>query len=61
MLYSQGEYVCYKKYIGKIHFTISENKTYIVTLYNYRGFSEIEKQIDERDLYQFEQLCIEGT
>ena len=59
MLYNKGDLVQYKKYLGRIHFGISENKTYIVTLFNYNSFPEIDKQISQVELYQaYEQLAI---
>jgi hypothetical protein len=60
MLFSKGEYVYFKKYIGRIFAVFPANKTYLVTLYGYRGHAEIGKQIPENQLYSYEQIKIEG-
>lgn len=57
MLYKTGDYVYYRKYLGKVKF-VYENKSYMVTLYNYRNFEQIDKQIDENALYPCEQMIL---
>jgi len=59
MLYKQGDLVQYKKYQGIVRFAYAENKTYIVTLYAYRGTYRVDKQISQIELYPaYEQLAI---
>ena len=52
MLYKTGDLVQYKKYRGRVRFAYEENKTYIVTLFAYRGMIKTDKQISQVDLCQ---------
>lgn len=58
MLFKKGDLVQYKKYIGKIKFIYESNKTYMVTLYNYHGFKEIDRQCNQIELCEFTQIAI---
>lgn len=58
MLYEKGEPVAWKKWFGHIRFVIAENKSYIVTLHDYRNYQNIDKQINENELYSLEQMKI---
>ncbi len=48
MDYLPGEFVYYKKYLGKVRFDLGDKC--VVTLYNYHGFKELDVQIDKKDL-----------
>lgn len=54
MLFNKNDIVVYKGYLGKIKFGCDYNKSYIVTLYNYRGFEEIDRQVNQIDLYKYD-------
>lgn len=58
MLYKPGQMVQWKKYIGKVHFVFEYNKSYMITLYDYRGFPKIDRQLNEYELSEYEQLSI---
>jgi len=59
MLYKTGDLVYYKKYQGRVRFAYVENKTYIVTLFGYRGPNRVDKQISQVDLCPaYEQISI---
>lgn len=58
VLFKKDDYVQYKKYIGIIHFVMEENKTYIVTLLNYHGMKQVDRQIDQRELCEFTQIAL---
>lgn len=58
MLYSKGDIIQYKKYLGKVIHVFEANKSYMVELYNYKGYLALHKQLNEHDIYKFEQITI---
>lgn len=50
----KGDLVQYKSYTGKIRFEIPYNKSVIVTLCNYKGFKEIDKELYLNEIFQIE-------
>jgi hypothetical protein len=58
MLYQPGDFVQWKKYRGTVKFVFPANKTYIVTLYHYRGMLEVDRQIDQYELAEEKQLSL---
>jgi hypothetical protein len=56
MLYKEGDSVLWKKYRGTVKYVFPANKTYIVTLYHYRGMLEVDRQIDQYELAEEKQL-----
>lgn len=50
MLYEEGQLIQWRKWIGRIHFAYSGNKTYAVELYNYKGYDTMIRQVDQMEL-----------
>lgn len=61
-MYFPGETVYYKNYIGQIRFALprykKEKNAYIITLFSYRGFSQLDKLVFEDELCSFEQISL---
>lgn len=50
MVYAKGDLVQYKKYYGRINYYMEENKSYVVTLFDYHGFKEIDRPCYQHEL-----------
>lgn len=56
MLFQSGDFVQWKGYRGKVKFVYPSNKTYIITLYQYRGMLEVDRQVEQYELAEEKQL-----